>query len=90
MVGGLRNLEDVGRSADQVQRGRLALRLEKAFTRGIKAVAVLVAIAPAPGAAPAGAATPRMDQVEAAMRRVAPNLEGIAYQLGVWLRIATN
>jgi phosphatidylserine/phosphatidylglycerophosphate/cardiolipin synthase-like enzyme len=42
--------------------------------------AALVAIVVVVGAARAGAATPHMDRVEAAMRKVAPNLEGIAYQ----------
>jgi phosphatidylserine/phosphatidylglycerophosphate/cardiolipin synthase-like enzyme len=42
------------------------------------AVAVMVGFALVPGAA--AAATPHMDRVEAAMRKVAPELEGIAYQ----------
>jgi phosphatidylserine/phosphatidylglycerophosphate/cardiolipin synthase-like enzyme len=44
------------------------------------AVAVLVGVALVPGAAPADVSTPHMDRVEAAMRKVAPELEGIAYQ----------
>jgi phosphatidylserine/phosphatidylglycerophosphate/cardiolipin synthase-like enzyme len=42
--------------------------------------AVLVGVALVLGAGPAGAATPHMDRVEAALREVAPNLEGIAYE----------
>ncbi|MBD0282924.1 MAG: hypothetical protein ICV69_12140 [Thermoleophilaceae bacterium] len=41
--------------------------------------AVLAALALILGAGPAGAATPHMDRVEAAMREVAPNLEGVVY-----------
>jgi hypothetical protein len=43
-------------------------------------VVLLTAGASALAASPAGAATPHMDRVEAAMRKLAPKLEGIAYQ----------
>ena len=43
-------------------------------------VVIVTAATAALTAGPAGAATPHMDRVEAAMRKVAPGLEGIAYK----------
>ena len=50
-----------------------------AVRRGAVAAALL-GIALLTGAATAGAATPHMDRVEAAMRKVAPDLEGVVYR----------
>src|ERR687892_2278642 len=60
--------------------GRSRLGLKRSVGRSFWAAVILVSIALVPGAASAGPATPHMDRVEAAMRELAPDLEGVAYE----------
>ena len=54
--------------------------LHPVLTRRLGVAALVVVLSLVLGAAPAAAATPHMDRVEAAMRKLAPDLEGLAYQ----------
>ena len=54
--------------------------MHPAITRSLGTAALPVVLTLLLGVNPAPAATQHMDRVEAAMRKIAPNLEGIAYQ----------